>query len=650
MKDSKIKNKWAFFIILVISSIVYFNSCGNSFQYDDKFYIRDNFYIRDIGNIPGAFLHPSYLAVGFPTGHYRPLLFASYAFNYYLSGLNPTGYRMINLAFHVGSAFLVFLIVRAMSGGSTEGVAAGFSLRPKPLSPVTSLGRRLKPAATGYLLPTTYFAALAAALIFAVHPFNSEVVNYISTRSSVMSGFFYLVAFWCWVRYRTPPPFPPPQGGRVREGVYFYITSLFAFLLGMLTKETVITLPVVLWLYDMYFYRPSRRPQAKACGYLPAATATLVRYAKGSIVYLPFVTIIAGAYFAVRFFYWGSFLPYLKRDLMTQFYTEMPVLTKYIRLLFIPAGLNADHYVTIYSRPALPVIGSFLFLILVIATGVWLFKSKRIEWRVVSFFIFWFFIVLLPTTIMPLNAILQENRAHLAGIGFAVSMGVFIWQGSGVVAGLSLRPKSGVRSQIYIALILILIIIFSIMTVQRNTVWRNGLTLWEDAVSKSPLSPVAHHNLAYYYEEEGKVRLAIQEYQRVVELDPSHAMSYYNLGRLYRGLGVTKEAVASYQSAVSINPDYYRAYNNLGIIYDDMGMHDLAIEEFKKAIKINPGYVMARMNLGKMYEKIGRMDLAASEFAMVIKLARPGSGEEKKASEAAKHLEWIRGREGSSKQ
>ena len=154
MRTFHIKNKWAFFLILAISIIVYLNSLNNSFHYDDKFYIVDNFYVRDIGNVPDAFLHPSYLAVGFPTGHYRPLLFSSYALNYLLGGLSPAGYRIINLAFHIGSAYMLFLILQAMlnshrdrpSGLSTQAaasivgdkpprynqpVAAGFSLRKK---------------------------------------------------------------------------------------------------------------------------------------------------------------------------------------------------------------------------------------------------------------------------------------------------------------------------------------------------------------------------------------------------------------------------------------------------------------------------------------------------------------------------------------
>ncbi|MBI5756876.1 MAG: tetratricopeptide repeat protein, partial [Nitrospirae bacterium] len=513
------------------------------------------------------------------------------------------------------------------------------------------------------LLPATSFIALASALIFAVHPFNSEVVNYISTRSSVMSGFFYMLAFYCWVRFRevgNSGSSKQVAGSRKNVGesgsskqvagsrknvgesgsskqaasssfkdlpATYYIASLLAFLAGMLTKETVITLPVVLWLYDLYFV-PLKRG------------GSITGHARRLAAYLPFVSLIAVAYFIVRYLYWGSFLPHFKRDLLTQLYTQMPVLTKYIRLLFIPAGLNADHYVTIYSQPTPAVAGNLILLILVIALSLWLYSSSRIEWKAVSFFILWFFIVLLPTTVMPLNAILQENRGYLAGIGFGVLAGI------GLVRLPALPVLSGWSGRynylLPLAGLVLILIIYSFNTIQRNVVWRDGVTLWEDAVKKSPRSPASHHNLAYHYEEEGNVKLAIKEYQRAIEIDPIHAMSYYNLGRLYRGVGMSNEAVVAYKEAVKINPGYYKVYNNIGIIYNDMGMNESAIEVFKTAIKINPNYTMARVNLGKMYEKTGRLDLAAIEFEAVIKLGGRSPEDGQKAHEAARHLEWIR--------
>ncbi len=650
----------AFLLISIISTLVYLNALDNPFQYDDQPSIEENVYLRMSEGIRDIFISPGYyVRITEPgAGHYRPVLFITLLLNYRLGGLDVVGYHLVNLAFHVGSAFLVFLIVQAMSGGSKEGVAAGFSLRPRLIAGDKGLGRRLKPAATSYLPPPTY-TALTAALIFAVHPFNSEVVNYITARSSVMSAFFYLLAFYCWVKFRTPPPFPPPQGGRVREGVYFYIASLLAFLLGMLTKEVVITLPVVLWLYDMYFYRPFRRTQAEACGYYP---------------YLPFLLLVAIPYVMLRMFFTGAMFPTFKRDLLTQFFTEIPVLAKYVRLSFIPIGLNVDHYVPIYRRPDLPVITSALFLILFMVMAIGLWKSKKIEWRVVSFFVVWFFIVLLPTTVIPLNAIMQENRGYLSAAALAIIMGAVLGQvaagftvkihphpdpppSEGEDEGVSRDRPSGLSNKqaaySRCAILGLILISLSLATLHRNSLWGDKITLWSDAVSKSPLSARGHVNLGVSYAAEGMYRkgekelltalrsddppqfdihlnlgsiyhktgrmdTALKEYQKAAIIQPQDFRPRYGLGALYQQKGDAELAIREYQKVIELNPNDFRTYHNLGLLYQNSGDYETAIRYHKKALSLNPAYVKSAFNLGKIYEEAGKIDMAINEYYNVI--------------------------------
>src|SRR3972149_2441043 len=154
----------SFLLIASLSIIVYINALDNTFHYDDEHDIVANSFIEKWENIPLFFTGTQfYRDEIIRTDHYRPLVYVTYALNKITGGNNPFGYHVVNLAFHIGSAMLLFLIIRAMLGGEV---------------------------------------ALASALIFAVHPFNSEVVNYITARSSVMSGFFYLLEFYCWVKYR----------------------------------------------------------------------------------------------------------------------------------------------------------------------------------------------------------------------------------------------------------------------------------------------------------------------------------------------------------------------------------------------------------------------------------------------------------------
>src|SRR3972149_10075797 len=200
------------------------------------------------------------------------------------------GYHIVNLIFHIGSVFLLYLIIKAMLGG--------------------------------------FYISLASALIFAVHPFNSEVVNYIKARSSVMSGFFYLLAFYCWVRFRS------------QKKSYFYIGSLLAFISGMLSKEVVITLPVMLLLYDVYF--------------IPVNRTDLSGWFKGRLKLLlpviPFIFIVVVPYLIIRVMNWGQILTPFKRTPLVQLYTELPVLVKHLKLFILPVGLNIEHYHEIYIK------------------------------------------------------------------------------------------------------------------------------------------------------------------------------------------------------------------------------------------------------------------------------------------------------------
>ena len=570
-------------ILIFLLSLIYFNSLKNGYHFDDYHHIVDNPHLKNIRNISSFFVDTTKFSKTGWQNHYRPLLLVTYALNYYYGRLQPAGYHVVNLAFHVGSAFLVFLIVEVML------ISPTLSL---PLQGGVKKGG-------GSQSSTVYFIPLVSALIFAVHPFNSEVVNYISARSSVMSAFFYLLAFYFWVKFR--------EKGVGKEDVpstVYYIVSLLVFLLGMLTKEVVITLPVMLWLYDLYFYRPLLRTQAKACDYPLLST-----------VYpcLPFVLLVAFPYIVLSRHLTEGLLHQggLPRSYYVNLLTETTVLTRYIQMLFTPVNLSVDHVVQNARHFwEWKVVASTGFLAGILILSLWLYRRGDVVWRTVSFFIVWFFVMLLPTTIIPLDAMLQENRGYLAGIGFAITMGLIIWKVAGGEEKLEVRSKkSEVRRYVCIAFTGILIVVFSIMTIQRNRIWKDELTLWTDTVSKYPMSARAHFALGNFYKRSGDTAIAIELYRKVIDLDA----------------------------------DYYEAHNNLGVLYFKEGAIDPAIEEFKKALSSMPAHLNARMGLGKALMKKGEMEMAEREFEAAIALAR-FTHQDTVVEDAMSYLEWIKKR------
>jgi len=431
-------------LFLCLGGVVFYNTLNNPFEFDDYHHIVENPHIKNLSGIPSFFTDHTTFSSMTPDqgGQYRPLLMVTYALNYRIGELRPLLYHLVNLSFHIGSAFLIYLIAISML----------------EKSPIISL-------------PFS-FPALAAGLIFLVHPFNAEVVNYISARSSVMSGFFYLLTFYFWVKYRKVRSAEPGMWS-------YYIASLLAFAAGMLTKEIVITLPFVLWLYDLYFKNIPH----------PAPRTPLFLDWRTYIPYLPFVLLIGIPYLLIlKLSFGGSVISHFKRDIRSQLLLEIPILVKYWKMFFWPAGLSIVHDVDYTFGVSLSTLFSGLLIILYTGIAILLFRRRELKWKVISFFMFWFFIVLLPTTIIPLNIPFQENRGYLAIVSFVILTGVLLKE--------SARFR---KKEILIVVIVITLGIYSAATIKRNSIWKDDVTLWADAVQKNPASSRAYSNLGIAY-------------------------------------------------------------------------------------------------------------------------------------------------------
>jgi len=486
MKDLINKKGIVLILLAVIGFAVYYNSLENGFHFDDTHHIINNNYVKSLTNIPRFFIDTNTFSTNRDMEHYRPLLMITHALNYAAGGLSPVGYHLVNLAFHVGSAFLIFLILNAM----LEGIGHG------------ALGMEQNDH-------TTFLTSLAVGLMFLVHPFNTEVINYISARSSVMSGFFYLLAFYFWVKYR----------GQGALSTYYYIASLLAFVVGMLSKEVVVTLPITLWLYDLYF---------GGCRLKPADTGakshiTLLRW-RTYLPYLPFILVVVVPYLLIRTLMFGSVLPHFARDVHTQYYTTLPVLVKYWLMFLIPIPLTLAHSVEINKTFwSFQVIHSALILLISAAIAILLSLIRSRPWRVVSFFLLWFFIVIMPVTIIPLNAIFQENRGYVAIVSFAVPAGVIVGE----------LWKTGLR-KVAIGVLVLITLVYASGVVQQNRVWRDDVTLWSDAALKAPDIPITHLSLGSAYRKAGMYEQAIKAYRNARAVGgPKYPDARYKLAQVY---------------------------------------------------------------------------------------------------------------------
>ena len=209
----------AFVFVAGLSFIAYANALPNSFHFDDFVGIVDNPAVWDLKQIPSYFTDTSTLSL--IHREWRPIVQITYALNYFMAGRNPTVFRAFNLLFHIGTAFFIYLIVAEMVKGRDLPADAGRSAN---------------------------WSAMISAALFTVHTANSEVVDYIWARSSLLATFFYLLSFYCFLR----GPFSKKEGA-----LLWHLGGLVCFVLGMGAKPTAATLPAVLVLYEILFLNPT---------------------------------------------------------------------------------------------------------------------------------------------------------------------------------------------------------------------------------------------------------------------------------------------------------------------------------------------------------------------------------------------------------
>lgn len=347
-----------------------------------------------------------------------------------------------------------------------------------------------------------------------------------------------------------------------------------------------------------------------------------------------------------------------------QFFTELPVLVKHWQMFLFPANLSIFHHIEIQKTfRNFHVISAFFILTVFIVAAFLLSRKNLLTLRMASFFMFWFFIVLLPTTVIPLNIIFQENRGYLAMISFVVLSGI-------VIGMIQTRTR-------YVALVILVILlgIYSGTTYQRNKIWKTDLTLWSDAAKKAPDSAdvyttlgvayrrtgmykqsleaskkalelgghnnfFVHDNLGRIYIEQGQLELAAHELRRALEIYPFKAPVHALLGSVYNKLGELKLAEEKYIEAIKLDPSLYGPYFILGTIYTKQGKIEDALRAFEKTLSLNPGHMQAMLYTGILLEGAGRSAEAAEYYRQVVEGA--GHRDDAAVKEAQKRLKNLK--------
>lgn len=531
--------------ICILGILVYSNSFFGSFHFDDFPSITENIAIRNIANFGNIWNF-------WPT---RFITYLSVAFNYHVNGLNVFGYHIFNLAIHIISSLLLWWLLKLTF--ITPAIAKNtIALRSGPI-------------------------AFFISLIFLLHPIQTQAVNYIIQRATILSSMFYFLSLCLYVKARIKLC----DNERKKISKIYYIFSIIAAVCSMFSKEVAISLPLTICLYEFCLFKDKNKARLKYI--IPFLLLLLL---------IPLTMLLTKTVDIEGKRRVGEGITNISswNYLLTQF----RVMVTYLRLLFVPIHQNLDYdYPLKTSLFEFPVMLSILLLGSILISAVKLSK----KYVLVSFGIFWFFVALIPeSSIIPIKDLIFEHRLYLPMAGFSILL----------VTGLYylFQPK---RFKLLVVTVFIMVILFSAMTYQRNKIWKDEITLWSDVVAKSPGIPRPYNNLGLAYQGHGDLDRALSNYLKSIEIDSKFSEAYNNAGLIYRMQNEFDKALDYFNKALEIDPSNAKIYNNIGVVYYKRGDTEKAFENYSEAIKLNP-------NLAEAYNNAGLSWLAKKDFDQAI--------------------------------
>ena len=566
--------------LVAFGAAAYFNSFRGVFLFDDKGSILENTAIRHLWPLGPILRGP------------RPVADLTFAANYAIGDLHATGYHLVNLAVHILAALTLFGIVRRT-----------LSLPP--------LAERFGSAASAL--------ALAVALLWIVHPLQTESVTYIVQRAESLMGLLYLLTLYCAIR-----GFASPN----HRGAW-HAAAIAACALGMGVKAVMVTAPLVVLAYDRLFVTPSLK------GALRRSARLYLGLAAAWLILALLVTRIPARSTAG-----------FGMELLTPWQyarTQFGVIVHYLVLSFRPWPLCLDYGwpVAWDLRDILP--PALLVTALLGATIACLRRASPLAFPSV-----WFFLILAPTSsIMPIHDLCFEHRMYLplAGVIALVVTGAYALGRRAlelvVPAG---QRESGRRLGIAVAAISCLVVagFLCSLTVLRNQLYENEATIWKDVTNHQPRNARAYLNLGCALVGQNQNEEAIGCFLRALKIKQGYPATHENLGLTltavgraaahnYLGIALSElgrydEAAGNFVEGLALQPDDPLAQCSFGNTLIALGRTSEAIAHYRKAIELKPEFADAHYDLARALADQGKPDEAISEYQEALRLV-PDNGQ-----------------------
>lgn len=536
---------WVWFFVVLLStaiSLAFIDGIAGVFVFDDAAAIQDNPSIQD-GSGWAPMHPPSHRTV---SG--RPVLNLSLAINYRLGGTAPRGYHVFNITIHAVAALLLFGVMRRTLAGR-------------------ALGDRFGAVATPL--------AFVIALLWAVHPLQTESVTYVIQRAESLVGLFYLLTLHCFIRAAT--------GAR---GGWWLAASVGACLLGMGTKEVMVSAPLFVLVYDRTLVAGSFRRawQARRLYYLALAATW------GWLLFLVVNTHGRDGSAGI-----GAGMGAWEYAL-----TQCRAVVHYLHLCFWPRPLILD-YGTEVVRSALTVLPQALLLLALFGLTLWALYRR---WAL-GLAGLWFFAILAPSSsVVPvITQTMAEHRMYLplAAVVVVIAATAYRWGGRYAMWGAGLLAFP-----------------LALVTVNRNLAYGDAETLWRDTIADCPTNPRLYDALGNFLADRDRLVEAETEFHRGLQIDPAYAESHNNLGVVLHKRKQFEAALAEFRQAIALKPEYAAAHYNLANTLMDLGRKQEAVREYRETNRIKPGDPVVLERLANVELENGDREPAERHFREVL--------------------------------
>jgi len=466
--------------------------------------------------------------------------------------LNPAGHHVTNLLLHIANVLLLFVVLQQMTGA-------------------------------------VWRSALVAAL-FALHPLNIESVAWVSQRKTVLSTMFWLLTLLAYVGYVRKP------------GWERYLGMMGIFVLGLMAKPMLVTLPCVLLLLDYWPLGRLGKDSKEFWERLPKLAAEKLPL---------FIPVTVASLLAIEAqSQFGALSSWEILPLGVRMGNAIVAYGLYLKKMLWPMDLAVFYLHPGSSLEAWPVVLAALVL-LGISLGVW-WQGRRYRYLVLGWL--WYL-----GTLFPVSGLIQVGGHAMADrYAYVPLIGLFIiavWGAADMMRNMRWRVEWLVVAA------LCMLMPLTILSRVQLSYWRNTTALFEHALLVNPNNSVAHYVLGL--ESMGKMEFtrAQQRFMEAIKISPKYALAYTNLGLALLEQGRFDEAVERLTQTLKLNPDSVDALNNLGLVWLRQGKFREAALLFSQAMDIDPNYVAAYTNMGLVLAAQGRFEEAISRYVRALEIA-----------------------------